>query len=110
MITGANRGFGRAIALALAANAKDAATTVMVLAGRHSEQLEQVGKEVESHGVNTWILSNVSLENAQAAQTSLLDRLEERITVSLMTLLESALFLTTFPRIRRVRRVYRVQR
>jgi len=58
IVTGAGRGIGKAIALALAREGSD-----LILAARTKEQVEFVGELAQSHGVRTLSLrANVSVE------------------------------------------------
>lgn len=81
VITGANRGFGRAVALALAEQAEH--RTTLVLAGRNQGELERVQQQVVGKyvNVNVHIIANISLETARDAQETVLEKLQQLVNV-----------------------------
>ena len=83
VITGANRGFGQAIANAIATKATH--TTTMVLVGRQQASLDNVANQItqKNQKIITRVISNVSLDSAMTAQETILKPLETIVTVSL---------------------------
>ncbi|KAI7857144.1 hypothetical protein BDC45DRAFT_436246 [Circinella umbellata] len=81
VITGANRGFGQAIANAIASKASH--TTTMILVGRQQVSLDNVANQIiqKNKNVTTHIISNVSLDSAMAAKETILKPLETIVTV-----------------------------
>jgi sepiapterin reductase len=80
VITGANRGFGEAIAETFAANTKDTRTTI-VLVGRDQTQLSKVNCQNEK--VSCHIISQANLTGAKEAQTTVIDKLDALLKVTL---------------------------
>ena len=82
VITGANRGFGQAIANAIAAKASH--TTTMILVGRQQASLDNVANRIiqKNEKIITHVISNVSLDSAMTAQETILKPLETIVTVS----------------------------
>ncbi|KAI9256443.1 sepiapterin reductase [Phascolomyces articulosus] len=80
VITGANRGFGKAIAHAIASKVNHTAT--MVLVGRQSDSLERVARNIveKNPKISTRLISNVSLDSAMTAQDTILKPLETIVT------------------------------
>ncbi|KAG2226396.1 hypothetical protein INT45_000564 [Circinella minor] len=80
VITGANRGFGQAIANAIASKANH--TTTMILVGRQQVSLDNVANQIiqKNKNITTRIISNVSLDSAMAAKETILKPLETIVT------------------------------
>ncbi|KAI7870327.1 hypothetical protein BDF14DRAFT_1741203 [Spinellus fusiger] len=80
VITGANRGFGSAIAKEISESAKH--TTTIVLVGRSYEQLQTVALEVTTRGqphVTVHSVSDISLENASDAHQTVTEKIQALI-------------------------------
>jgi sepiapterin reductase len=79
VITGANRGFGKAIAETIAANIKDTRTTI-VLVGRNHDQLSSVN--CQNKMVSCHRIANAKLTGAIEAQVSVMDELDTLLKVT----------------------------
>lgn len=79
VITGANRGFGKAIAeiIAKRTNVK----TSIVLVGRDQKQLESI--QFNEDKVTSHVIGNISLNNAVEAEKTVVEQLGDLIKVSL---------------------------
>lgn len=79
VITGANRGFGRAIVLALAEHAEH--RTTLVLAGRKQDELDSVRQQVVGKNINVHTIAGISLASAKDAQRTVLNELQQLVNV-----------------------------
>lgn len=80
VITGANRGFGKAIAETFASNTKDTRTT-LVLVGRDPAQFSTI--ECKNQKVSCHTISQVNLNGAIEAQSTVIDKLDALLKVIL---------------------------
>ncbi|KAI9498062.1 hypothetical protein BDB00DRAFT_755268 [Zychaea mexicana] len=79
VITGASRGFGQAIANAIASKANHKSTLILV--GRQRDPLENVANQLQGNAsVTARVISDVSLDSAVAAQRTILKPLETMVT------------------------------
>lgn len=78
VITGANRGFGKTIAEAIAKKAKDPKTSI-VLVGRNEAQLEEI--KLNSDKVTCHYIANANLQGSDEAKQSVVDKLESLLKV-----------------------------
>ncbi|KAL1936443.1 hypothetical protein VTP01DRAFT_577 [Rhizomucor pusillus] len=77
VITGANRGFGRAVVLALAEHAEH--RTTLVLAGRKQDELDSVRQQVVGKNINVHTIAGISLASAKDAQRTVLNELQQLV-------------------------------
>lgn len=76
VITGANRGFGKAIANTIASNTQE--KTSVILVGRSRAELETI----QLANVDTHFIANVSLEGSIQVEETIIKPLEEMMNVS----------------------------
>ncbi|KAL0078873.1 sepiapterin reductase [Phycomyces blakesleeanus] len=78
IITGANRGFGRAIVTAVADAAKHKTTVILV--GRNANELENVVQSVKDNvNIDTLLVSDISLETASEAHDTIFVKIKHLI-------------------------------
>ncbi|KAI8141699.1 hypothetical protein BJV82DRAFT_172912 [Fennellomyces sp. T-0311] len=80
VITGANRGFGQAVANSIASKAKHNVT--MILVGRQRDALDRAALQIQhlNQAIETRVIPDVSFESATAASTSVIIELETMVT------------------------------
>lgn len=77
VITGANRGFGRAIAETIAKEAN--VKTSIVLVGRDQKQLESI--QLDQEKVTKYVIGNAALNSATEAEKTVIDQLGDLLSV-----------------------------
>jgi sepiapterin reductase len=77
VITGANRGFGKAIAETIASKSK--VKTSIVLVGRDQQQLESI--QFNQDNVTKYVIGDVSLNSAPEAEETVINQLDNLLGV-----------------------------
>ncbi|KAF7721526.1 hypothetical protein EC973_004524 [Apophysomyces ossiformis] len=78
VITGANRGFGRAITNVLASQSKR--RTSFVLVGRNHLELEKLAQAIQTEVIQAHVISDISFDSAVATRDTVLKKLEAVVT------------------------------
>lgn len=78
VITGANRGFGKAITETLSKKAKDPKTSI-VLVGRDEKQLQEI--KLSNDKVTCHYIANANLQGSQEAKESVIEKLKIMLQV-----------------------------
>lgn len=84
IITGANRGFGKAIAETIASKVNQEKTS-FILVGRDQSQLENV-KFDETKSISCHYIANANFKGAKQAEESVIDKISNLIKVSYIAL------------------------
>ncbi|KAJ1852085.1 hypothetical protein H4R99_003722 [Coemansia sp. RSA 1722] len=87
VVTGANRGLGRALCLELSQRAITGVPRHILLVGRNQQELESTASAIQTTHVHTHVLSSVELDSdANQVTTLILDKLQAIVTALPSTL------------------------